>query len=716
MKVLGLRVFRPAAATREALRLALCAAVAFAIGAANPAANAAPGPKSEVLWDKYGVPHVFANNITDVGRGFGRAQMESHGNLILRLYGQARGRAAEYWGDEYLASDRWVRLNGVTERAARWYGKQSPHFRAYLDAFARGLNEYAAAHPESLSQELKIVLPLTPKDVLAHVQRVVYFGFIASDRSVETALGAKTAAIGHDPTISVPGSNGWAVAPSRSSSGKALLMANPHLPWSGYYTFYEAQLAGPGLDVYGVTLVGFPVIGIGFNNELGWTHTVNPIDAVDLYELQPADKGYLFDGHIRSFEERREIIKVRAQDGSMKTVVENVKSSVQGVIVGERQGKPVAMRVAGVEEPGICEQWWEMARSRNFNQFQRAARRLQLPIFTIIYADRAGHILSVFNGHVPVRPAGDYDWKGVVPGASKETLWNNIHPYESLPRVIDPPSGWLQNSNDPPWTTTLPLALNRLTFPSYMAPTGMSFRAERSARLLSENKSWSLDQLVAAKHSTRLEIADRILDEVIAAARQEDNDLTREAADVLAHWDRQTEADSRGAVLFERFVRVWNQSGGGFGVPWSEDAPLTTPAHLADAGKTVAALRAAAEWVKGTYGSLNISWGATHRLRRDGVDLPANGIAGDVFGSVRVIGYAPSAKGQLEANLGDSFIAAVEFSTPLKARVLLGYGNASQPLSPHRTDQLEFVSRKELRPVWRTRAEILAHLERKDQL
>src|SRR5262249_9797254 len=161
------------------------------------------------------------------------------------------------------------------------------------------------------------------------------------------------------------------------------------------------------------------------------------------------------------------IIKVRAKDGSMKTVVENVKSSVQGVIVGERQGKPVAMRIAGVEEPGICEQWWEMARSRNLDQFQRAARRFQLPILTSLYADPAGHIVSVFNGHVPARPAGDYDWRGVVSGASKETLWNNIHPYESLPRVIDPPSGWLQNSNDPPWTTTLPLALNRLTFPSY---------------------------------------------------------------------------------------------------------------------------------------------------------------------------------------------------------------------------------------------------------
>jgi acyl-homoserine-lactone acylase len=665
---------------------------------------------------------VFANNTPDVGRGFGRAQMESHGNLILRLYGEARGRAAEYWGEEYLASDRWVRLNGVTERAARWYGKLTRPFRAYLDAFARGLNDYAEAHPQALSQELKVVLPLTSEDVLAHVQRVIYFGFIASDRVIGTALADKTAAISNQTTIPVAGSNAWAVAPSRSSSGKALLLVNPHLPWSGYYTLYEAQLVGPGLDVYGVTLVGFPVIGIGFNDELGWTHTVNPIDAADLYELQSAGNGYLFDGHIRTFNEKREFIKVRARDGSMKTHVENVKSSVQGVIVGERRGRPIALRVAGIEEPGICEQWWEMARSRNLKEFQRAARRLQLPLFTIIYADRGGHILSVFNGHVPERPAGNYDWNGVVSGSSKKTLWTSIHPYESLPRVIDPPAGWLQNSNDPPWTTTFPLALNRLAFPAYMAPSGMSFRAERSARLLSEDTSWSLDELVAAKYSTRLELADRILDEVIAAARQEainkeanNNDLLTEAADVLTRWDRQTEADSRGAVLFERFVRVWNQSGGGFQDPWREDAPLTTPAHLADARKTVAALRAAAEWVKGTYGSLNIPWGAIHRLRRDGVDLPANGIAGDLFGSVRVVGFAPSSNGQRVANLGDSFIAAIEFSTPVKALALLGYGNASQPLSRHRTDQLEFVSRKELRPVWRTRAEILAHLERQDQ-
>ena len=701
---------------KKILRLALCLLFALAVGEAEPAGKRALQAKSEVLWDKYGIPHVFANSIPDIGRGFGRAQMESHGNLILRLYGEARGRAAEYWGEEYLASDRWVLLNGVPERGLRWYGKQNSQFRAYVDGFAQGLNEYAEGHPESLSPDLKVVLPITAADVLAHVERVIYYGFIASKRGITGTLNDKTAAMNDALAPPLAGSNGWALARSRSSSGNAMLLANPHLPWSDYYTLYEAQLVGPGIDFYGVTLVGFPVLGIGFNDELGWTHTVNPIDAADLYELQPAGKGYLFDGHVRSFREEHEFIKVKGQDGTLHTVEEDVRHSIQGVIVGEREGRPVALRVAGVEEPGICEEWWEMARSHNFREFQHAAKRLQLPMFTIIYADHDGHIMSVFNGHVPMRPAGDYDWKGVVPGDSKATLWSKLHPYESLPKVIDPPTGWVQNSNDPPWTTTFPPALDRLAFPAYMAPTGMSFRAQRSARLLSGSTPWSLDDLVGAKYSTRLELANRILDELIVAARGENNETANEDAEVLAQWDRQTEADSRGAILFERFVREWNQSGGGFRDPWREDAPLSTPAHLADPKKAVAALETAAEWVKKNYGSLDVAWGSVHRLRRDGVDLPANGMPGDQFGSVRVLGYAPSStKGQFEANAGDSFVAAVEFSTPVKALALLGYGNASQPLSPHRSDQLEYVSRKQLRPVWRTRAEILAHLEREDQ-
>jgi acyl-homoserine-lactone acylase len=335
-------------------------------------------------------------------------------------------------------------------------------------------------------------------------------------------------------------------------------------------------------------------------------------------------------------------------------------------------------------------------------------------MFSILYGDRAGHVMYVFNGAVPVRPAGELDWSRVVPGSSSTTLWTRIHPYAELPKVLDPPSGWVQNANDPPWTATLPPVLRRAAFPPYMAPSGLGFRAQHALRVLSDGAGFSLDQLIAAKQSTRMELADRILDDLIAAARKAGGDRLAAAATVLEHWDRTADAESRGSVLFMRFVLNWFGNGTSFGVPWDESHPIDTPTHLASAPTAAAALDKAAEWVTATYGALDVRWGDVFRLRRDGVDLPSSGIVGDPFGSVRVVGYTPAKDGKFEASLGDSYVAAVEFSQPVRAQVLLGYGNASQPGSPHRTDQLSLFAEKKLRTAWRARDQILAHLSDRD--
>jgi acyl-homoserine-lactone acylase len=199
------------------------------------------------------------------GRAFGWAQMQSHGNLILRLYGQARGRAAEYWGDKYLELDRWVRTMGIPPRSESWYKAQELTFRKYLDAFAAGINSYAQEHPDLIDDKVKVVLPITGVDLLAHTQRVLNFTFVVDPYSVAGV------------NLPKPGSNGWAIAPSHSANGNAMLLANPHLFWSDLFLWYEAQLNAPGINVYGAGLVGIPVLSIAFNDHLGWTHTVNPL-------------------------------------------------------------------------------------------------------------------------------------------------------------------------------------------------------------------------------------------------------------------------------------------------------------------------------------------------------------------------------------------------------------------------------------------------------
>ncbi len=703
------------------LALALAAGLALAFAAcAGPEDAEAPDGTTEILWDRYGIPHLFAADDAGLFFAFGWAQMRAHGDLLLRLYGSARGRAAEYWGEEHLDSDRWVHTVGIPGRAARWHDAQDDEQRRFLEAFVAGVNAYAERHPERIADELEVVLPIRPEDPLAHSQFIIHFTFVASAQGVQGAVrrwsqhaSAELGPLGLPPSM---GSNAWAIGPGRSGSGAAMLLANPHLPWDERFVWFEAQLSSPSVDAYGATLVGSPFLSIAFNDHLGWTHTVNTLDGADLYELELAEGGYRWDGAVRAFETRTAELAVRRPDGSRGREALTIRESVHGPVVAEDAGRALALRVAGLDEPHIGRQYWDMLRATDLQEFEAAVSRLQMPMFTVMYADREGHILHLFGGRTPVRPAGDWNWSGIVPGDRSATLWTETHPYEDLPRVLDPASGWLQNANDPPWTTTFPAALNPESYPAYLAPRGMGLRPQRSARMLAEDASVTFEEFLAYKHSTRLELADRLLDDLLPRARAAGGEAAR-AASVLEAWDRQTDAGSRGAVLFTEFWQRARRTGGGawgpFARPWDPAAPLETPDGLADPEAAVAALAEAARHVETAWGALDVAWGDLHRLRRDGLDLPANGGAGS-YGIFRVVAYDDDGDGKRRAAFGDSYVAAIEFGEETRAQSLIGYGNWSQTGSRHRTDQLELFARKELRPVWRARPEVEANLAERE--
>jgi acyl-homoserine-lactone acylase len=245
----------------------------------------------------------------------------------------------------------------------------------------------------------------------------------------------------------------------------------------------------------------------------------------------------------------------------------------------------------------------------------------------------------------------------------------------------------------------------------------MELRPQRSAKLVMADSSISLEEMIAYKHSTRMELADRVLDDLLSAVRERGTPAAREAASVLERWNHDADAESRGAVLFLAWARELMERSGGdgpFAAEWSPSAPLAGPDGLADPSVAVAALEAAATAVRGAYGALDVRWGDVYRLRRDSVDLPGNG-GPDEAGVFRALWAEQEQDGRFVASGGDSFVAAVEFGRPVRARTLLGYGNASQPRSPHRTDQLPLFARKEMRPVWRTRAEVEANLESREK-
>jgi acyl-homoserine-lactone acylase len=691
--------------------LGWAALAVMAVGGPSLAAPAYGG--GEILWDHYGVGHVYAKSTEGLFYAYGFAQAKSHGEAIVKLYAQARGRAAEYYGPEELANDRWMAVNDVPARTEAWMKLQTPAFRADLVAFAAGFNAYAQAHPEAFSATARRVLPFTASDVMAHSLRLFQYTYIAPSSLLERLPQPAV-----DP-LEPAGSNGWAISPARSASGHSMLLMNPHLPWpTGWSTYYEIQLSAPGVDLYGASQIGLPVLRFVFSDYLGFTQTVDNVGGVTFYQIKPKGSGYLYDGKVLPFASKTHVLKVLRPDGSLETQTLVVRSTVQGPIVADKPGGPVAMRVVGLDRPQALEQYWKMATAHDFKGYEAALRMMQVPSFNVLYADRDGHIQYLFNGLVPKKPGRDFKfWSGVVPGDRSSTLWSDYLSYDALPKTTDPAVGTVQNSNDPPWNAGWPAIQDPKPYANQIVAGAVSLRMERGIRLLSETPKLTFDDLVAKKWSTRSELADRLMPDLQEAAQAYGTDLAKQAAAVLARWDRTTQADSRGALLFLDWLDRPGAASGylpqGWARPYDLAHPLTTPAGLADPKAAAAALDAAARDMLATKGALDAPWGLSMRIRWGDKDLPANGGPGRM-GVFDVLDFDPPMNGTRAANFGGTYVALVSFDGPAKAKVLMSYGNASQPGSPHISDQAPLLARQQLRDAWRTRAEVQAHLEGRD--
>ncbi len=658
--------------------------------------------KTEILWDNYGVPHIFAGSDKEMYRAFGYAQMNNHANLILRLYGQSRGRAAEYWGKDYLLNDKKILLFEIPSIAEANYLKMNPEYRAFLDAFAEGINKYASENAGEIEDNLENVLPVTPIDVLSHTYRVLNLEFIASE-DIYTSFN-----------LAQPGSNAVAVAPSRSASGNSMMITNPHLPWSDFFTWFEAHLNSNSSMAYGISLVGTVPLSMAFNNNLGWAFTVNTIDASDRYELKLTDNGYLLDGVVLPFVKKTVSVKVLQDDGSIKEEVSDFLYSKHGPVTGVKDGKAYAVRIAGLENCDIFEQFHLMSTATNLGEFESALKMLQIPMFNIIYADRDGNIMYLFNGNIPVRNTGDYTyWKGTIDGTDSKLIWDKTHNYADLPRVLNPPSGFISNCNDAPWTCTEPMVLNPDDFPGYIAPRGTFLRPQRSVNMIKESPAITFEQLTGFKHNTTMEAADRFLDDLLGAVEKVPEPKAQAAAEVLKKWDMKTDPGSRGGVLFATW---WNAiTSRLFAVPWSIDKPNNTPDGINDPKKAVDLLVTAAIDVEQKYGALDVAWGDVYRLRMNGIDLPASGGPGE-YGIFRTVYFTDTPDNKKMAIAGETYTAVTEFGKKVRADVLLSYGNSTQPGSKHIGDQLKMLSEKKLRPALLDRSEIMKNLEKRESI
>ena len=654
--------------------------------------------KAKIDWDEWGVPHITASNQKDLFFAQGWAEMQAHANLVLRIYANARGKAAAYWGPTYEQSDKLVHSLNIPQIAVSFRKTQNPELKQIIKSFTDGMNAYAKAHPEVIDKDKLPILPVTPDDVNLQSLYVFVMEFTGGNE------------LNKVPEWSDMGSNAYAISGKRTATHNAMLVQNPHLPWSNEFTWFETELTLNGNPIYGANLVGFPGSAIAFNKYLGWTHTDNTLDNADSFEITLKDGGYMLDGKKHELKERADTIWIKQKDGSLMPKPMKFYSTAFGDIVNMDKNKALALKVAGMDRPNALLEWWRMANSKNFSQFEKALKMQQMPFWNVLYSDADKNIFYLFNGLVPRRPGGTFeDWNQIIKGDSSKNIWSSYLRYDELPKLKNPKSGWLQNANDPPWRATLPQELDKYNYPAYIAPDKMPLRPQRAANMMLPDSNITFEHLIDYKLSTHVELADRVLNDLLSGIDTTSSPLLQEAKQVLSKWDGNADNDSKGMLIFYFWSRRFQPSNEyNYAVRWDPNRPSTTPTGLRDKKHCVELLEQVAKQIKTTFGDLATPWGTYYRLKRNGIDLPGNGADGEL-GVFRVANAGRGTK-TVTVSSGDSWVGIIEFGRRIKAKVLVSYGNSSQSQSAHNGDQLKLFSEKKLRDAWFYPEDLKGHI------
>ncbi|HEY9420231.1 MAG TPA: penicillin acylase family protein, partial [Thermoanaerobaculia bacterium] len=465
--------------------------------------------------DTYGVPHVFGRTDASVVFGLAYAQAEDNFAHLEDNFIRSLGRGAEVHGEEALAEARLARALEIPRLSREEYERAPARMRALYDAYAAGLHHYLERHPEVKPALLTRFEPWYP---LALMRFKYYQGEFLGYAGLDPASLRPGGEEG--PAERPHGSNAWAVAPGRSASGHALLFINPHVSFFGPGQYYEAHLhSDEGWSFSGVGRFGLPFPYMGHNGVLGWAHTDNYADIGDLYAEtfdDPANPlAYRYGGGHRTAAEWTEEVRVKTAAG-LETRRFTFRRTHHGPIVSEHEGKPVAVRMAKLEEGGWLDQWYEMSRARSLAEFKTALGRVDVPYMNITYADRDGNIFYVYNSAVP-RRTGSFDWSRPVDGSDPRTEWQGFHSFDELPQVTNPASGFVQNCNSTPFATTSSGNPDPADFPAYMVGTEPDNPRARVSRLiLTEREKFTFEEWARAATDTRSLEAGANIPELVA--------------------------------------------------------------------------------------------------------------------------------------------------------------------------------------------------------
>jgi len=657
----------------------------------------------EIIRTEHGVPHIRATSLRAGSYGLAWVMSEDYGPRTAMTILRVSGNMSRVYGRDSIESDFSVWYD--KHRAIENYHRLDELTRDVYEGFAVGLNRYIELNPEDFPPGMP---RFTGYDVAAQDVGGTSGGAIRSYRRMLEQVGRVATGTGGDDTeeqtVDNVGSNAWAFAPSRTKSGRAILLRNPHLAWNSGY--YEAHLTVPGIvDFYGDFRIGGPFVVIGgFNRHLGFATTNNAQDLDELYALvaDSVNPGhYIMDG--ASLPLRREYATVSYKNGdAFSNETREQWHTAIGPVVHRANGKIYVVKTAGEGDYRAGEQFLRMMRATSLDEWKDAMRMRARMTSNFTYADRAGNIYYVWNAALPLLPHSPGEDTVAVPARTTRQLWTRYVPYDSLPQVLNPRGGYVHNENSSPHWTNLraPLDTNN-PYPNFERPS-LSLRSQHGLDLVSGTKKVSLEDVIRMKHSYRMLLADRVKPDLIAAVKA--TNPTGDVAAALAmieKWDNTSEPSSRGGSLFEVW---WQRYGQGFpdslryAKRWQASDPTRTPVGLSDKTKAAEAFAWAVTETARRYGRWDVTWGEVHRVRRGSVDVPVGGCGG-ALGCFRVLNFARDPDGKLSANGGDGWVLAVEFTDVPRAYSVLAYGESPDSTSRWHADQAERFAKGDLKRV-----------------
>lgn len=697
----------------------LMVAAACATAPSQPAAPALPATAQqvEIRRTSHGVPHILAENLRAAAFGIAYVQLEDHGDRTIRSMEAGRGRMAQIEGMRAVDSDASARL--ALERALIVFDSLNTDTRDYYTGFAEGLNHYIRVYRDQLPAWVRP--DFTAQQVLA--RDIVWPSSATMRRFRERVIEGSDAPpllialdddAGYMQEPQNVGSNAWALAPSRTVNGNAILLRNPHLAWSAGY--YEAHVRVPGkLDWYGDFRIGgpFSVIG-GFNPHLGFATTNAATRAHEFYafRLDPNDPdSFLLDGRpqpIRTVEVDVDYI----EDGVAGTETRAQEWTEFGPVVVRKDSLLYVYRSAipGAYREG--ERWLELIKAQSFEEWKAAMRIQPRGGSNFTYADAAGNIFIVWESPAPLLPHPPGGDTLAVFATRRDQVWSQLASFDAMPQHHNPPGGYVHNENDSPHYANLNAILPH-TFPFHVEPPRFRLRSQHGAMLLHNDRVFSLEDVVEAKHSMRMLLADRVKDDLVAAVRasEPETDVAR-AIEFLAAWDNTAAHESRGGVLFatwwDRYRSLVN-SDSLHEADWSEEEPMATPRGLGNLPAAIEAFAWAVPETARRYGGWDVAWGEVHRVRYGDVDEPVGGCGG-ALGCFRVLNFTTAEDGKEVVDGGDGWVIAVEFANTPRAYSVLAYGQSPNPASPWHDDQAAMFAASRMKPVRFTETDIAADL------